>query len=243
MELAVSSLLRYPGKSAREWPSAAAGCQPRPDSTQLSMPHPLPPHASCDSLRWLFALGSVARRSFAWEGWGARGRAFASKAACAGALLVGVPMAGLLGVSQVGCVRNAIPNTDVEDNEQNRKIIVFCEKYRRAVERKNVKDLLRMASPRYYEDGGNVDASDDLDFAGLAQYLQTQFQEASSIRYEIRYRRITQRERLVWVDYTYSASYRIPNETGAEEWHRKVDDNRLEIELLDDDEMKILAGM
>lgn len=154
------------------------------------------------------------------------------------------PLALGLALSLTACARDYIPNTDVPASEENRKIINFCERYRKAVEKKNIAELVRMASPRYYEDGGNVDAADDLDYAGLQEYLANQFLEANSIRYEIKYRRILHpEEKVIFVDYTFSASYRIPNERGEEEWHRKVDDNRLELEVLDNGEMRILAGM
>jgi hypothetical protein len=140
-----------------------------------------------------------------------------------------------------GCATRYIPNTDVEDTIENRKIITFCEKYRHAVERKSVGVLLSLASPDYYEDGGNIDAGDDLDYAGLKEYLTTKFQDARSIRYEIRYRRIIQEDDLVYVDYTYSASYRVPG-THGEEWRRKVEENRLEL-VPHQDDFRIIAGM
>jgi hypothetical protein len=140
-----------------------------------------------------------------------------------------------------GCNTRYIPNTDVEDTNDNRKIITFCEKYRHAVERKNVGELLQLASPDYYEDGGNIDASDDLDFAGLKEYLSTRFQDARAIRYEIRYRRVIQEPDIIFIDYTYSASYRIPG-TKGEEWRRKVEENRLEVVPFQDD-FRIIAGM
>jgi hypothetical protein len=141
----------------------------------------------------------------------------------------------------VGCVTHYIPNTDVEDNEENRKLVQFCERYRHAVERKDVAGLIKLAAPSYYEDGGNVDAADDLDYAGLKQYLSTKYQDATAIRYEIRYRRIVKENDVIYVDYTYSASYRIPGMKG-EEWRRRVEDNRLELVPFQDD-FRIVAGM
>ena len=141
----------------------------------------------------------------------------------------------------MGCTTHYIPNTDVEDTEENRKLISFCERYRHAVELKNIPLLLKLASPKYYEDGGNVDASDDLDYAGLKDYLTNKFQDARSIRYEIRYRRVVKDEDRIFIDYTYSASYRIPGIQG-EEWKRKVEDNRLEL-VQHNDEYRIVAGM
>jgi hypothetical protein len=140
-----------------------------------------------------------------------------------------------------GCSTHYIPNTDVEDTTENRKIVTFCERYRHAVERKNVGELLALVHPEYYEDGGNIDASDDLDYAGLKDYLTSKFQDARAIRYEIRYRRVIQEDEVVFVDYTYSASYRIPS-TRGEEWRRKVEENRLELVPFND-EYRIVAGM
>lgn len=142
----------------------------------------------------------------------------------------------------MACSKDYIPNTDLEDTEENRKVVSFCEEYRRAVELRNVGLLLKLAHSRYYEDGGNIDTSDDLDRAGLAEYLNGKFRDAKALRYEIRYRRVTKgRKGEVFIDYTYSASYKIPTEKG-DMWRRTVADNRLEI-MPKGDSYLILAGM
>jgi hypothetical protein len=140
-----------------------------------------------------------------------------------------------------GCTSHYIPNTDVEDSAENRRLITFCEKYRHAVEHKDTGVLLKLAAPTYYEDGGNVDAADDLDYAGLRAYLDSKFQDAAAIRYEIRYRRVVKDADVFYVDYTYTASYRIPG-SKAEEWRHRVEDNRLELVPFQDD-FRIIAGM
>jgi hypothetical protein len=149
----------------------------------------------------------------------------------------------LFAVSTIaGCATHYIPNTDVEDNDENRQVITFCEKYRHAVEERNVPLLLDMASPRYFEDGGNVDAADDMDYAGLREYLEGRFKDTRAIRYEIRYRKVRRgAESKILVEYTYTASYRIPGLKG-EEWRHTVADNRLEL-VADQATYKILAGM
>ena len=144
-------------------------------------------------------------------------------------------------VALPGCAQHYIPNTDVEDNDENRKLVSFCERYRHAVEGKDIATLLKLAAPSYYEDGGNADPTDDIDYAGLKAYLTTKFQDATAIRYEMRYRRIAKEKDLVYIDYTYSASYRIPGPKG-DEWRRKVEDNRLEL-VPYQDEYRIVAGM
>ena len=148
----------------------------------------------------------------------------------------------VLAVMNTGCATRYIANTDVEDNDVNRQVVQFCERYRKALEMKDTAALMAMASPRYYEDGGNVDPSDDMDFDGLRAWLDTRFQETTAIRYEIRYRRIDREEtRKIQVTYTYSASWRIPG-LKQDDWRHKVSDNRIELEP-DGDSYKIVAGM
>ncbi|MCL2777553.1 MAG: hypothetical protein FWD73_06080 [Polyangiaceae bacterium] len=142
----------------------------------------------------------------------------------------------------IGCSKSYIPNTDVEDTSDNRKVISFCEDYRKAVEEKNIGRLLKMASLRYFEDGGNTNPEDDLDYDGLKSYLTTTFVKTQAIRYEIRYRRIAKDEtKKVFVEFSYTASYRIPGLKG-EEWKHTVADNRLEL-VPEGESFKILAGM
>lgn len=152
-------------------------------------------------------------------------------------------LALLVAVSTSACAAHYIPNTDVEDTDRNRKVIDFCEQYRHAVEHRNVAMLLQFADPRYYEDGGNADASDDLDYAGLREYLEGRFKDTRAIRYEIRYRRVGEgrKEHSIYVDFTFSASYKIPTPDG-ELWHREVADNRLEL-VPAGETFKILSGM
>lgn len=155
--------------------------------------------------------------------------------------------ASLLVLTLTGCAHDYIPNTQVEDNDFNRQVIAYCEDYRHAVERRNTEQLLKMADPKYYEDGGTVDTSDDMDVEGLRAYLQTQFRKTSQIRYEIFYRDVSLgRGNQVFVDYTYSASYKVPlpEAKTADDWvwRRRVADNRLEL-VRDGEKFHILSGM
>jgi hypothetical protein len=158
------------------------------------------------------------------------------------ALFVAVPLAVLGASSLGGCAKSTIPNTDVEDTSENRKIVDFCEKYRRSVEERDVDALVNMASPRYFETGGNARSSDDIDYTGLRTYLSTKFKMTKAIRYEIRYRRISETEtKIIQVDYTYTASFQIPT-TKGDVWNRAVRENRLQL-VRDGDSFKILGGM
>jgi hypothetical protein len=146
-----------------------------------------------------------------------------------------------------GCSSSYIPNTDVEDTEDNRKIIVFCETYRHAVENKDVTTLLGLAAEDYYEDGGNIDPQDDIDYAGLKEYLTARykdvgFADAGGIRHEIRYRRVSEDENVVFVDYTFSGSFRVLRPDGSEKWEHRLEENRLEL-VPAGESYKIRSGM
>jgi hypothetical protein len=145
-------------------------------------------------------------------------------------------------LSASACSKSYIPNTDVPDTDENRRLIEFCEKYRHAMERQSIPELLKLADKTYYEDRGDMDASNDTDFAGLKGFLTEKFRDAKSIRYEIRYRRVVHEEERIFIDYTFSASFRIPGPDG-DDWYRKVDDNRLELVETNDGQYSIVAGM
>jgi hypothetical protein len=146
------------------------------------------------------------------------------------------------GLLLAGCSKNYIPNTDVEETELNRKVVEFVEEYRKAVERRNIAMLLKLAHPSYYEDGGNINTDDDLDFAGLKAYLEEKFRDVRAIRYEIRYREVsTGRNDRIFVDFTYSASFKLPTPDG-DVWRRRVADNRIEL-VPEKDSFRIVSGM
>ncbi|MSP25553.1 MAG: hypothetical protein EXR75_10385 [Myxococcales bacterium] len=140
-----------------------------------------------------------------------------------------------------GCATRFISNTDVADTPDHRRVVSFCEQYRKAVERRDIVRLLELSAPSYYEDGGNLDASDDIDQAGLKAYLVNKFQETENIRYEIRYRRVTLGQDVISVDYTYSGSFRVGSAKGGT-WRNTVDENRLEL-VQRGESFAIIGGM
>lgn len=176
----------------------------------------------------------------------------------------------LLALLTSGCATGRIPNTDLPDTSENRGVVNFCERYRRAVEAKDARTLLTLASPEYYEDAGTPRGEDDYGFEGLQRLLTAWVDDVREVRYEIRYRRIAvdpDHPNRVLVDFTYSSSYTlrrpdalIAGDRGVsalhidpvrntatvrqddEVWYRRVADNRLELER-NGEEFRILSGM
>ena len=138
-------------------------------------------------------------------------------------------LSGLLLSFAVGCATSRIPNTDVRDTSENRDIIAFCERYRRAVETRDARALLAMASPRYFEDGGTPDGSDDYGLDGLQRLLTAWADEVNEVRYEIRYRRISVSDsdaRRLNVEFTYTGSYTLRRPPSVVPERRRAADPR-----------------
>ncbi len=140
-----------------------------------------------------------------------------------------------------GCGASMIPNTDVEDTSANREVVEFVERYRLALEARDVGLLLRLASPQYFDDNGTPTGDDDIDFDGLRDKLAAFPDNLLAVRYEIRYRRVTFRRDEVAVDYTYTGSFRVVTASG-DRWARRLADNRLVLRR-EGDELRIVSGM
>jgi hypothetical protein len=147
----------------------------------------------------------------------------------------------LMSVLVGGCAARNIPNTDVRDTPENREVINFMEKYRRAVEAQDIRMLLRLASDRYLDDAGTPKGDDDLDRKRLEERLTALAEKVKEVRYDIRYRRVLFRGDRVLVDVTYAASFLLDTHEG-ERWMRRLADHRLIIRR-EGDEYRILSGM
>jgi hypothetical protein len=147
-----------------------------------------------------------------------------------------------LALATLACSKVYIPNTDVEDTKENRDVILFCEKYRHAMEDKDVAQMLKMMSPGYFEDAGNAKTEDDADYDKMREFLTTDFLHTSAIRYEMRYRKVTFTEKQhILVDYTYDAAWKIPG-VDKDVWNHKIADNELDLVRVGDS-YQIVKGM
>ncbi len=148
----------------------------------------------------------------------------------------------LLLLMAAGCARQTIPNTDVPDTSENREVVEFLERYRLAVEERNVGGILAMVSQRYFDDNGTPGGADDLDFEGLQGKL-ARWEGLLDVRYDIRYRRVTFREDNihVLVDFTFAGRFRVATPEG-ERWARRLGDNRIVL-AREEGEYRILSGL
>ncbi len=139
-----------------------------------------------------------------------------------------------------GCSPSNIPNTDVPDNSENREVLEFVERYRHAVERRRVGEILALVSERFFDDNGTIQTEDDRDYDRLRGEL-ARFEQLLDVRYEMRYRRVTFRSDRVLVDYTYTASFKIATPTG-DRWETRLRDNRIEL-IRESGDFRIISGI
>ena len=96
-------------------------------------------------------------------------------------------LVALLSVVALGgaCAPALIPGTSVEDSEENRQVLEFLNKYRRAVIDKNLDGVVSLCAPDYFEDNGTVEQTDDYGLAQLRDKLGHTLGQTKEIQLEI----------------------------------------------------------
>lgn len=154
-------------------------------------------------------------------------------------------------VSIAGCARNGsyVRGTKVPYSASNKSVLDACEEYRLAVEAGNADALMLMAHKHYWEDSGTPSGSDDYGYEGLRAVLMTRLQQATDIRYSMRYMAVRQSCQgelqpgcRAAVDVLIDASFTIANAMGQPKRPDKRDQNELVLEW-DGRRWLFLAGM
>ncbi|NBD08574.1 MULTISPECIES: nuclear transport factor 2 family protein [Corallococcus] len=140
------------------------------------------------------------------------------------------------------CAPKRIPGTELEDTDDTRAILAVMERYRTALEARDVKAIQALVSPKFREDGGTEDTSDDLTAENLGPHLQALFQKLQSpkVDFNIRKVEVHEKENVARAIYYWNASWRMPGLTP-----RPQQDSELEQMVFQkiDGEWKILSGI
>jgi hypothetical protein len=141
-----------------------------------------------------------------------------------------------------GCGHQNIPNTHVEDTSENREIIEFVERYRKAVEDRDIATLLNMTSPFYFDDMGTPTGEDDVDFDSLKVGLERMRKDVLAARYQISYRGLTYtpNERVL-VDLLYTGWFKVETAEGPQ-WRRRLEPHRMVL-AREEGKLLIVSGM
>ncbi len=155
---------------------------------------------------------------------------------------------GALSMAACGGSTHYIAGTKIESNDENGALVKRVEEYRAAIEKKDASALLLMASREYWEDSGTPTGEDDYGFAGLKTVISTRFQQAESIRYSMRYKRIrfvpesANEPRKAFVDVLIDASFTVPDSRGGLRRTDKRDQGQFVL-AWQDDKWMFLSGM
>jgi hypothetical protein len=140
-----------------------------------------------------------------------------------------------------GCSHDAIPNTTIEDTEENRSVLEFVDSYRRAVESRDIGQLLALTSLNYFDDMGTPIGDDDVDYETLKKGLERLKKEVLEARYQINFRSVTYVDSRALVDFLYTGWYRI-NASDGPQWRRVLTNHRLVV-AMEDGRYKITSGL
>jgi hypothetical protein len=149
------------------------------------------------------------------------------------------------------CAHNGsyVAGTKVPYSENNKSVLQACEEYRQAVERADADALMLMAHKQYWEDSGTPSGSDDYGYEGLRAVLMSRLQQATDIRYSMRYLAVhqacagdLQAGCRASVDVLIDASFTVTNAMGQPKRPDKRDQNELVLEW-DGRRWLFIAGM
>jgi ketosteroid isomerase-like protein len=150
-------------------------------------------------------------------------------------------LAATLLAALAACSPRRIPGTDIPDTADTRAITQVLERFRVAVERRDAAAVLALVSPRYFDDAGTADPSDDLDYAGLSRALPADLARVSNVRVELKVADIKVDGDRAQAYMRYDARYRIVTRSG-EVAKAQNDVNRIQL-VREKDDWKIASGL
>ena len=158
-------------------------------------------------------------------------------------LYIVAPLSFLLLCSGLlACSPQYVKGTEVEYSDEKQGVADVIERYRVAVERRDVDALRSLTSLDYYENGSTTDTpDDDYDYNGLEKVFAELKNTVRAVKYEITIKAIEVIENQARVDYAYRGQYLFA--AGEEDrWATVSDENRLTLRR-ESGTWRILAGM
>lgn len=132
------------------------------------------------------------------------------------------------------CSPTLIPNTKLEDTQDNRAILELVKAYKAAYEAKDAEGVAKLASERY------LDARESISYATLRDELKKDFARVNQLQLELNVRRITVTGDRAEVDYFYSTSFQLAGSDPA--WKTESDEKRMQL-VREKNEWKVISGL
>jgi len=114
-----------------------------------------------------------------------------------------------------GCAHAKIAGTDIEDTSENHAIIDLMNKYREAVEAKDVPTLTSLLDPSFKDDGGTTSPDDDLDYQSAGAKLNERFAKLDNVKLDLDIRKIRIKDDIAGAVYHYNTRFVIHGSNGT----------------------------
>jgi ketosteroid isomerase-like protein len=147
---------------------------------------------------------------------------------------------GLVLLSTAGCAVHLIPGTEISDTPEDRAILALMEKYRTAVQAKDVEALSKLVSTSFRDDAGTTNPEDDLDYASLRPKLSARWAKITDLTLELSVRKIKIDRNVASAVYYYNEHFRVPKLTSKIESEGDIKEMWFKRE---DNTWKIVSGI
>jgi hypothetical protein len=131
-----------------------------------------------------------------------------------------------------GCAPRHLPGTEIPDTNDTRAIYDTLERYRQALEKRDVDAILALVAPSYYDTAGTPDPSDDLDRPRLEAALRDQLPKAENLKVDFTIRRIDVAGDDAQAEIFFDSFYRVKTPT-TQVPRRDSDVQRLKLKRID----------
>ncbi|HOI10276.1 MAG TPA: nuclear transport factor 2 family protein [Myxococcota bacterium] len=150
----------------------------------------------------------------------------------------------LVALALAACSPKYLPNTEVPDTNENRAIVDLVERYRVAVEERDVAALREMVSRGYFSNAGTTsDAEDDYGYDQVEQLILPMLkQNIKKVQYGIFVKRVRfESPTRAVAEFEHSFRYLYVVD-GKDQWQAKVDFASLTF-ALEDGVWRIVGGL
>ena len=125
-----------------------------------------------------------------------------------------LPTLAALAALLTGCSPKRIPGTEIRDTPETRGVVAAIDAYRQAAERRDPDAVMKLVSPRYFDDAGTPDPGDDVNYEQLRQRITQDYAKVTALRLDIAVKKIdVDADRAVAYVY-YDERYRIALKSG-----------------------------
>jgi len=139
------------------------------------------------------------------------------------------------------CSHPTIPGTSIRDNAQTRAILDVFNRYKVALEARDVPALIALATPDYSDPGDPTHGIGPVDHAGLQDRLKTDLAKVTGLRLEATLRDLEIKGDEARLDYFQVLRYAVATPSG-EKWKSESDDARMRFAKING-EWKIASGL